>query len=96
MLNARPHGAELLEVDAELTAGHVVRLDQGFAATLTRRGASIERGGVDLSAFGGAGGFAAFLASAGDGLKHETRTEDAYRTSVAHLVRAAARTAGKT
>jgi AcrR family transcriptional regulator len=95
MLNATPHGAELLEVDADLTARHVARLDAGFVAILVRRGAGVQRSGADLSAFGGPEGFAAFLATAGAGLKHETRTEDDYRTAVRRLARVAARAAGQ-
>ena len=95
MLNATPHGAELLEVDAALTSQHVARLDEGFAEILERRGAEILRDGADLSAFGGPEGFAAFLATAGAGLKHEVRTEDLYRDAVARLSRVAARAAGK-
>ncbi len=95
MMNATPHGAELLEIDAELTARHVARLDSGFIALLARGGADAERAGADLSAFGGADGFAAFLASAGAGLKHESRTEDAYRLAIERLSRVAARAANK-
>ena len=95
LLAATPHGAELLEVDAELTAAHVARLDRDFAVLLARRGSDAERGGADLSAFDGADGFAAFVATAGAGLKHETRTEEAYRVAVVRLARVAARAAGK-
>ncbi len=45
MLNATPHGAELLELDAELTAPHVARLDEGFVALLCRRGREAVGGG---------------------------------------------------
>lgn len=94
LLNATPHGAELLEVDADLTAAHVARLDTGFLALLHVRGEEAEARGADLEAFGGPAGFAAFLATAGAGLKHETRTEDGYREAVGRLARVAARAAG--
>lgn len=95
LLNGTPHGAELLEVDADLTARHVARLDAGFTALLARRGDLAARAGADLSAFGGAEGFAAFLATAGAGLKHEVRDEAAYRAAIARLARVAARAAGR-
>lgn len=94
MLNETPHGAELLEVDAELTARHVARLDRAFVALLARRGADAAAAGADLSAFGGPDGFAAFLATAGAGLKHEIRTEAAYRGAIERLARVTARAAG--
>jgi AcrR family transcriptional regulator len=95
ILNATPHGAELLELDAELTAAHVARLDAEFAALLARRGREAVQGGADLTAFDGADGFAAFLATAGSGLKHETRTEEAFRLVVDRLARVSARAAGR-
>ncbi len=96
MLHATPHGAELLELDAELTAVHVARLDAEFAALLARRGRAAAREGADLTAFDGANGFAAFLATAGSSLKHETRTEAAFRAIVDRLARVSARAAGRT
>ena len=96
ILNATPHGAELLELDAELTATHVARLDAEFAALLARRGREAAQEGADLTAFDGADGFAAFLATAGSSLKHETRTEAAFRSIVARLARVSARAAGRT
>ena len=96
MLSATPHGAELLEIDAELTAPHVARLDAGFAALLTQRGRDASQEGADLTAFGGADGFAAFLATAGSSLKHATRTEEAFRAVVDRLARVSARAAGQT
>ncbi len=96
ILNATPHGAELLELDAELTAAHVARLDAGFAALLARRGREAVQRGADLTAFDDADGFAAFLATAGSSLKHETRTEEAFRSVVHCLARVSARAAGQT
>jgi AcrR family transcriptional regulator len=92
LINATPHGAELLEVDAELTRAHVAHLDQAFAALLTRR--AEEAGGADLSAFEGAEGFGRFLATTAAGLKHELRDEAAWRRAVARLARVVARAAG--
>lgn len=96
MLNATPHGAELLELDAELTAPHVARLDAGFAVLLANRGREAAEKGADLTAFDGPNGFAAFLATAGSSLKHEARTEEAFRSIVDRLARVSARAAGQT
>ena len=95
IINATPHGKELLQLDAELTSAHVVRLDAGFAALLARRGREAAQRGADLTAFGGADGFAAFLASVGSSLKHEARTEEAYRSVVERLARVSAHAAGQ-
>lgn len=85
ILQASPHGAELLAVDAELTRAHAERLDQRFAALLAGRAAEAARGGADLSAFGGPDGFSLFLATTTAGLKHEARTEATYRDAVRRL-----------
>ena len=96
MITATPHGAELLELHAERTAGHVARLNAGFVALLARRGREAIQEGADLTAFDDANGFAAFLATTGSGLKHEARTEKALRSAVGRLARVAAHAAGKT
>lgn len=96
ILNTTPHGAELLELDAKLTAAHVARLDAGFTALLVKRGREAVRDGADLTAFDDAEGFAAFLTAAGSGLKRETRTEPAFRSIVDRLARVSARAAGQT
>ncbi len=90
-----PHGAELLQRDAELTAVPVARLDAQFEALLARRGCEAARDGADLTAFGGTDGFARFLALAGSSLKHQARTEDAFRAIVDRLARVSARAAGR-
>ena len=95
ILHATPHGAELLELDAELTAAHVARLDAGFAALLAKRAREAAQRGADLDAFGGPDGFAAFLATAGSSLKHEVRTEEAFRSIVSRLAQVSARAAGQ-
>jgi len=86
-----PHGAELMTIDAELTKAHMKRLDDGFVALLAQRAADAAAGGADLSAFDGPGGFGSFLAMAGAGLKHESRTEADYRILVRRLCVVAAR-----
>lgn len=91
LINTTPHGAELLAIDADLTARHVARLDEGYAGLLERCGQDAERRGADLDAFGGPAGFAQFLATAGAGLKHELHSEDAYREAVHRLARVTAR-----
>ena len=96
MLNATPHGAEVLKLHAERTVGHIGRLDAEFTALLTRRGRQAEREGADLTAFNGAKGFAVFLAIVGSSLKHEARTEEAFRSVVDRLARVSARAAGQT
>lgn len=96
MIHTTPHGAELLELHAERAASHMARLDLGFAALLAKRGHEMEQGGADLAAFDNAEGFATFLATTGSGLKHEARTEEAFREAVDRLARVAARAAGQT
>ena len=96
ILKGTPHGAELLELDGELIAAHVARLDSGFAGLLARRGREVVQEGADLTVFDGADGFAAFIADAGSGLKHEAPTEEAFRSVVARLARVSARAAGRT
>ena len=90
LINLTPHGAELLGVDAELTRRHVERLDAGYTSLLTRLAEAAEHAGADLSPFGGALGLAQFVATAGAGLKHEVRSEPAYRDAVRRLARVAA------
>ncbi len=96
MIHATPRGGELLELHAERTAPHMARLDASFAVLLARRGRGAVQEGADLEAFGGEDGFAAFLATAGSGLKHEARTEETFRSAVDRLARVAAHAAGKT
>ena len=96
LINATPHGAELLAVDAELTRRHVARLDAGYTSLLARFAGIAEQAGADLTAFGGANGLAHFVATAGAGLKHEVRTEPAYRDAVRRLARVAAAAAQPT
>lgn len=95
MIRTTPHGGELLGLHAERTAPHIARLDAGFTALLSGRGREAVQGGSDLTAFGGAKGFATFLARAGSGLKYEARTEDEFRSAVDCLARVSARAAGK-
>lgn len=89
--NATPHGGELLTLDAALTRQHTLRLDAGFGALLERRGAELACAGADLSAFGGADGFAALVTAAGSGLKHELRDEAAWRAAVLRFCTVVAR-----
>ncbi len=96
IINTTPYGAELLGLEAEMTAPHVARLDAGFAGLLARRGREVLLQGADLTAFGGESGFAAFLATAGSGLKHEARTEEAFRAIISRLAHVAACAAGQT
>ncbi len=91
LLHATPHGAELLALDASLTRAHAEQLDAGFARLLALRGARAEADGADLGTFGGASGFAGFVATASAGLKPECRSEAAYRNAVTQLCRVVAR-----
>lgn len=91
LLQASPHGAELLAVDAELTRDHARRLDEGFAVLLAGRAAELEKAGAVFNAFGGVDGFAAFLATTAAGLKHEARSEASYCASVRLLCAVSAR-----
>ncbi len=95
ILRETPHGGELLESEAEMTAVHIARLDAGFAALLAARGREQADAGADLAAFDGAEGFATFLAALGAGLKHQARTEQAFRALVDQLARVSARAAGR-
>jgi len=93
VLHASPHGAELLALDPALTQGHAQRLDEAFAALLTRRAVEAEAAGAALEAFDGPEGFGRFLAITGAGLKHETRSEPEYRAAVHRLCLITARAA---
>ncbi len=95
ILNTTPHGAELMELDAELTAAHVARLDTEFTALLARRGRQAALEGADLTAFTDADGFAVFLATAGSGIKREARTEQTFRLLIDRLARVSAHAAGQ-
>ncbi len=94
MLTQTPHGAEILQLEASLTALHLARLDAEFAALLARRGREAADAGADLAAFPDAEGFASFLAAAGSGLKHVMRTEEAFRSAIHRLACVAACAAG--
>lgn len=94
MINATPHGAELLEVDAALTARHVAHLDERFRGLLARHALMAAQRGADLSLFGGSEGFAGFATVSAAGLKHEIRDDTAYQIAVAQLGRVLARAVG--
>ncbi len=94
LLEASPHGAELLAVDADLTAAFALELDQGFAAILTGRLKALQKAGdIDLADFGGPAAFGQTFAMAAVGLKHEAKREAAYLEAVHRLCRIAARAA---
>ena len=94
LLRASPHGADLMAVDAELTAAIATELDVGFAAILTGRLVALEATGtVALSELGGAATFARTLAMAAAGLKDHAANEPAYIEAVTWLCRVAARAA---
>ncbi len=94
LLHASPHGADLMAVDAELTAAIATELDVGFAAILTGRLAALEAtGAVALSELGGPATFARTLAMAAAGLKDHAADEPAYIEAVTWLCRLAARAA---
>jgi len=91
ILHASPHGAALLAVDAELTRAHAERLETGYRQLLARRAATLAEAGADFTAFEDADGFAAFVAVASAGLKHEAAPEAAYLAAVRRLSRVVAR-----
>jgi AcrR family transcriptional regulator len=92
LLHASPHGAELMSVDAALTASMVAELDAGFAATLTQRASEAAAAGqIDLAAFDDAAGFGRTLGLLASGLKHEVRSEASWREGVRALCRLTAR-----
>jgi AcrR family transcriptional regulator len=95
MLRNSPHGAEMMDLQAEISPTQAQRLSDGYGALLARRGHKAAEGGADLSAFGGADGFAAFLVKSGSGLKYEMHTEEELREGVVRLSKVAARAAGR-
>lgn len=88
-----PHGAEIVDIHAEFTVRHVQRLDAGYIEILTDFGEAVERQGASLTTFGGARGFAHFLAATGAGLKHVVSTEQAYREAISRLASVTSRAA---
>jgi len=92
LLHASPHGAELMSVDAALTARMVADLDAGFAATLAERAAeAVSAGHIDLAAFQDPADFGRTLGLLASGLKHEARSEPEWRAAVTALCRMTAR-----
>lgn len=95
LLHTGPHGAELMSVNADITAKHHNALDARFGAFLTARIAPLAAAGAaDLSAFGGPEGFGPLVAAAAGGMKHEARSEAAYLESVGRLVKVLVKAAG--
>ena len=90
LLKDTPHGAELMDAQAEITSTQAMRLNDAYKALLTRRGGEAAQRGADLVAFDGAEGFAAFLVMVGSGLKYEARTETALREGIARLSKVSA------
>ena len=95
MLRNTPHGAEMMDLQAEISPAQAQRLSDAYGALLARRGDAAAESGADLSAFGGAGGFAAFLVKSGSGLKYEMHTEHDLREAIERLSNVAARAAGR-
>lgn len=88
LLHASPHGAELMAVDATVTATIAGALDTGFAAILTERAADLSDAGlVDLDAFGDAPAFGRTVALLASGVKHEVRDEATYLAGLRALCR---------
>lgn len=91
LLHASPHGAELMDADAALTAEIAAELQAGFAALLAARAAAAARAGAaDLDAFGGARGFGETVALLAEGLKEAAADEAAYVAAVRRLCRVVA------
>ncbi len=98
LLHASPHGAALLAAESDLARTHGQELDERFKVLLAHRAREAEGAGADLSVFGGAESFGAFLATAAAGLKHETQDEADYCAAVRRLsavAAAACRPSGK-
>lgn len=95
MLRNTPHGAEMMDLQAEISPAHAQRLSGAYGALLARRGDEAAENGADLSAFGGADGFAAFLVKSGSGLKYEMHTEHDLREAIERLSKVAARAADR-
>ena len=88
LLHASPHGAELMAVDATVTATIAAAMDAGFAAILAERAEIlVERGVLDLRGFGDAGDFGRTVALLASGVKHEVRDEAGYRAGLRALCR---------
>ena len=85
ILEASPHGAELLAVDEALTSQIATGLEAAFAALLAAKAQRL--GNVDLSAFEGASGFGATVARLAAGLKATASSEDDYTDGVRRLCR---------
>ncbi len=96
LLRDTPHGAALMDLDAEISSVQARRLSDAYGALLKRRGDEAADSGVDLSAFGGAEGFAAFLLKSGSGLKYEMQTKEDLREAIERLSKVTARAAGRT
>jgi AcrR family transcriptional regulator len=87
-LLSSPHGAELMSVDACLTAAMARSLEDGFAAILSERIAPLaEAGAVSLSAFGSPAEFGMLVSKLAGGLKHEAKDEASYIECVERLCR---------
>jgi AcrR family transcriptional regulator len=95
MLRDTPHGAELMDIQADITSTQAQRLNDAYEALLVRRGSEAAKSGADLAAFDGAEGFAAFLVMVGSGLKYEARTEDALRRGIERVAKVSARAASQ-
>ena len=91
---ASPHGAELMALDDEITSNPVRRLREAFAALLTHGAEEAMAGGADLSAFGGADGFGAFLSLVSTGLNRAAVSEAEFRDAIHRLAIVAATAAG--
>lgn len=91
LLHLSPHGADLLAVDADITRTHAQRLHATFEETVA--GLIAVEPGLDLTAFGGPGGFARFVTRAGGGLKSEAESEADYCAAVRQFAEVTARAA---
>lgn len=85
LLQASPHGAELLAVDEALTSLLATDLEAAFAALLAAKARRL--GELDLSAFEGADGFGVTVAWLAAGLKATASSEAHYADGVRRLCR---------
>jgi AcrR family transcriptional regulator len=89
LLRGAPHGAEILDADASLTAGITAELDRAFRDLLTRRiDGAAAAGSIDLACVGGsAAALADLLAVSARGVMNDAADEAALRAGLARLAR---------
>jgi AcrR family transcriptional regulator len=95
LIKTTPHGAELLSVDANLTAHAVRTLNSGAINHLASRLDALAKSGrIRLDGYDSAEDFARQINALAGGLKHEFSDEDSYAKAVKSFTRLIARATG--